>query len=90
MLTPFQVLWAIGASMVVLAGAQFLGRRACLVLGAAILLGHNLLDPIWPVPPQGVFDTSPPLWVALHAQMACRGRPVLRAASSTRCCRGWA
>src|SRR5687768_1723632 len=65
-----QVLWAIGGSMVILAGAQFLGRTACLVLGAAILLGHNLLDPIWPVPPQGVFDTSPPLWVALHAQMA--------------------
>ena len=69
-LTPMQVLWAIGGSMVILAGAQFLGRTACLVLGAAILLGHNLLDPIWPVPPQGVFDTSPPLWVALHAQMA--------------------
>ena len=68
-LTPFQVLWAIGASMVLLAGAQFLGRRACLVLGAAILLGHNLLDPIWPMP-HSVFDTSPPLWVALHAQMA--------------------
>ena len=68
-LTPFQVLWAIGASMVILAGAQFLGRRACLVLGAAILVGHNLLDPIWPMP-QSVFDTSPPLWVALHAQMA--------------------
>ena len=65
-----QVLWAIGGSMVILAGAQFLGRTACLALGAAILLGHNLLDPIWPVPPQGVFDTSPPLWVALHAQMA--------------------
>ena len=69
-LTPMQVLWAIGGSMVVLAGVQFLGRTACLVLGAAILLGHNLLDPVWPVPPQGVFDTSPPLWVALHAQMA--------------------
>ena len=68
-LTPFQVLWAIGSSMIVLAGAQFLGRRACLALGAAILLGHNLLDPIWPMP-QSVFDTSPPLWVALHAQMA--------------------
>jgi uncharacterized membrane protein len=69
-LTPLQVLWSIGASMVVLAGAQFLGRTACLALGVAILAGHNLLDPIWPVPPQGVFDTSQPVWVALHAQMA--------------------
>src|SRR5262245_61288702 len=34
-----QVIWAIGASMVVLAGAQFLGRYACLAMGAAILLG---------------------------------------------------
>jgi uncharacterized membrane protein len=69
-LTPMQVLWAIGGSMVVLAGAQFLGRRACLTLGAAIVLAHNTLDSWWPVPPQGVFDTSQPMWVSLHAQMA--------------------
>ena len=69
-LTAMQVLWAIGGSMVVLAGVQFFGRKTCLVLGAAILLGHNLLDPVWPVPPQGAFDTSQPLWVALHAQMS--------------------
>ena len=41
-----QVIWAIGASMVVLAGAQFLGQRVCLVIGGALLVGHNLLDPI--------------------------------------------
>jgi uncharacterized membrane protein len=64
-----QTLWAIGGSMVVLAGAQFLGRRACLALGAAVVLGHNLLDPLWPVAPQGIFDTSLPLWVSLHTQM---------------------
>jgi uncharacterized membrane protein len=74
-LTPLQVLWAIGSSMVVLAAAQFLGRRACFALGAAIVAGHNLLDPVWPVPPQGVFDTSQPLWVALHAQMAVVAGP---------------
>src|SRR5436190_15833733 len=33
-----QVIWAIGASMVVLSGAQFLGQRACLAIGGAILL----------------------------------------------------
>jgi uncharacterized membrane protein len=43
-----QVIWVIGASMMILAGAQFLGRHACLAIGAAIVLGHNLLDRIWP------------------------------------------
>jgi uncharacterized membrane protein len=73
-LIVLQVIWAIGASMVILAGAQRLGRSACLVLGAAIVLGHNLLDPIWPVP-QSIFDTSQPLWVSLHAQMAIVAGP---------------
>ena len=73
---PMQVIWAIGASMVVLAGAQFLGQRACLVIGGAILVGHNLLDPIWPAT-SGLFDTGHPLWVALHAQMAVAAWTVL-------------
>ena len=63
-----QVIWAIGASMIVLSGAQFLGQRACLAIGGAVLVGHNLLDPIWPVT-SGIFDASHPVWVALHAQM---------------------
>ena len=66
---PMQVIWVIGASMVVLAGAQFVGQRVCLIIGGAIVAGHNLLDPIWPAT-SGVLDTSHPLWVALHAQMA--------------------
>jgi uncharacterized membrane protein len=66
-LVPMQVIWVIGASLVVLAGAQFLGRRACLAIGASIILGHNLLDPVWPTP-HG-FSAVAPLWVALHAQM---------------------
>jgi uncharacterized membrane protein len=69
-----QVIWAIGASMVVLAGAQFLGRRACFAIGAAIVVGHNLLDPIWPAT-TGLFDTGHPWWVALHAQMAIASGP---------------
>jgi uncharacterized membrane protein len=64
-----QVIWAIGASMVLLAGAQFLGRRVCLVAGAVIVLGHNLLDAHWPAP-QGLFDTSLPPWAALHTPMS--------------------
>jgi uncharacterized membrane protein len=67
-LIPLQVIWAIGASMVVLAGAQFLGRRACLVIGLAIVLGHNLLDRVWPA--SQAFALGQPLWVALHAQMS--------------------
>lgn len=68
-----QVIWAIGASMVVLAGAQFLGRRACLAIGAAIVLGHNLLDPVWPA--ASTIGTTGPLWVVLHARQLCEVGP---------------
>jgi uncharacterized membrane protein len=61
-----QVIWAIGASMVVLAGAQFLGRRACLAIGAATLLGHNLLDVVWPA--ASTTGSTAPLWAVLHAR----------------------
>src|SRR5688572_12443914 len=69
-----QVIWAIGASMVLLAGAQFLGQRTCLIIGSAILIGHNLLDPIWPTT-SGILDTSHPWWVALHTQMGIASGP---------------
>jgi uncharacterized membrane protein len=61
-----QVIWAIGASMLILAGVQFLGRHACLAIGAAILLGHNLLDPIWPA--ASTTGSTAPVWAALHAR----------------------
>ena len=61
-----QVLWAIGASMVILAGVQFLGRRACLVIGAAILLGHNFLDAVWPASMTSA--STAPVWAALHSR----------------------
>jgi uncharacterized membrane protein len=70
-----QVIWAIGASMVVLSGLQWLGRRACFVLGVAIIAGHNLLDPIWPA--SKLADQQWPLWVALHSQMAIQVGPFL-------------
>jgi uncharacterized membrane protein len=63
---PLQVIWVIGASMVILAGAQFLGRRTCLVIGAAIVLGHNLLDPIWPA--ASTTGHTAGVWAALHAR----------------------
>jgi uncharacterized membrane protein len=73
---PLGVIWAIGVSMMVLAGAQRLGQRACLVIGAVMVAGHNLLDPIWPVT-AGIADAGQPLWVALHAQMAIDIGPIL-------------
>jgi len=69
-----QVIWAIGASMVVLAGAQFLGRRACLAIGAAVVLGHNLLDPVWPA--ASTTGTTGPLWAVLHARQLYEVGPV--------------
>jgi uncharacterized membrane protein len=64
-----QVIWAIGASMVLLSALQFLGRKVCLALGALIVLGHNALDGHWPVS-ASIVDTSPPLWAALHVSMS--------------------
>jgi uncharacterized membrane protein len=65
-----QVIWVIGASMILLAAFQWLGRPACLWIGAAILLTHNGLDSWWP--PNNPFAEDRPLWVALHAQTAYR------------------
>jgi uncharacterized membrane protein len=39
-----QVIWAIGASMVVLAGLVFLPRWAVAATGLVMIVGHNLLD----------------------------------------------
>jgi uncharacterized membrane protein len=64
-----QVIWVIGASMVLLSLLQFLGRKVCLALGVLIVLGHNALDGHWPAS-QGILDTAPPLWAALHVSMS--------------------
>src|SRR5512143_636563 len=74
-LVPMQVIWAIGASMVVLAAAQFLGRGACLAIGLTIVCGHNLLDGTWPT--VGMFEQGAPVWVALHSQMAAAVGPFM-------------
>jgi uncharacterized membrane protein len=74
---PLQVIFAIGASMVVLAGAQFLGRRTCACIGAAIVLGHNLLDPVWPQTRLLDASTGGPLWAALHSQTTYLVGPIL-------------
>jgi len=68
-----QVIWAIGASMVLLAACQFLGARACLGIGALIVLGHNALDPLWPEPDITAGDSSP--WALLFYQGSFRLGP---------------
>jgi uncharacterized membrane protein len=69
-----QVIWVIGAGMVVLAGAQYLGPRACLALGLAIVFGHNLLDPVWPA--GSTAGITRPLWVVLHARQVYEVGPL--------------
>ena len=59
-------LWAIGFSMIALAGLVFLPPRAVLLLGAVILIFHNLLDPVH----APAFGDWAPLWSILHEQGA--------------------
>jgi uncharacterized membrane protein len=57
-----QVIWAIGLSMIALAGLVHLPRAALIAVGAVLVLGHNLLDPI-------AFAPGEPgrvLWAILH------------------------
>src|SRR5262245_29821968 len=72
---PMQVIWAIGLSMVVLAGLQRFGRTACLTMGLVIVSAHNLLDPIWPA--TQLLDQQWPAWTALHSQMSVHLGPFL-------------
>lgn len=57
-----QVIWAIGWSMIALAGFVLLPRNASLIVGIAIIAGHNLLDPITPQQ----FGGAAILWTVLH------------------------
>jgi len=66
----FQVIWAIGASMVVLAGLIHLNKTILLVLGLAIVAGHNLLDVYGYSSIQYATGGGPPdfLWYLVHQQ----------------------
>lgn len=57
-----QVIWAIGWSMIALAGLVLLPRVAVLGVGLAIVVGHNLLDPITPQQ----FGDYALIWTFLH------------------------
>ena len=65
-----QVIWAIGVSMIVLAGLIHLPLRAIAVFGVAMILLHNLLDPIripfWQGPGTPAPDALGSLWMILH------------------------
>jgi uncharacterized membrane protein len=57
-----QVIWAIGLSMIVLAGAAYLPRQWIIAIGLTIVIGHNLLSPIQFS--SGEFGYS--VWTVLH------------------------
>ena len=59
-----QVIWAVGASMVFLGALQRLSVRAIGIVGTAIVLLHNLLDPIRSTQ----FGGGAILWTLLHEQ----------------------
>jgi uncharacterized membrane protein len=57
-----QVIWAIGLSMIALAGLLWLPRLALVGVALAIMLGHNLLTPVVIAPGEGGYT----LWAILH------------------------
>ncbi len=61
-----QVIWAIGVSMICLAGAVHLSRTVVVALGVAIVCGHNLLDGIVLAPGDAFYVP----WALLHQRAA--------------------
>lgn len=65
-----QVIWAIGVSMVVLAGLVHLPMAAIALFGIAMIVLHNLLDGIhvqgWQGPGSPVPSAAARLWMVLH------------------------
>ncbi|MEP6897840.1 MAG: heparan-alpha-glucosaminide N-acetyltransferase domain-containing protein [Rhodanobacter sp.] len=61
--TIITVLWALGWSMIVLAGLIHLPDWAIVTFGVVMAAGHNLLDGI----PADTFGSFAPLWSVLHA-----------------------
>ncbi|MBW6526273.1 DUF1624 domain-containing protein [Sphingomonas sp. RHCKR7] len=57
-----QVIWAIGWSMIALAGLLWLPRAALVAVAVALVAGHNLLDPVR----LGAAHPFHPIWAMLH------------------------
>jgi uncharacterized membrane protein len=57
------VIWALGLSMIVLAGLVFLPEMAVAAIALAMIFGHNLLDGIQPAS----FGSLAGIWNLLHA-----------------------
>ncbi len=70
-MTPLQVIWAIGWSMVALAGLVHLPVRVVGGLGIAMIALHNALDGIAPER----FGALAPLWAILHVASPLRFGP---------------
>lgn len=66
-----QVIWAIGASMVVLAGLVWLPRMAIGAVGIAMIAGHNLFDGVHAAD----FGATGWMWNVLHEQALLGGAP---------------
>jgi uncharacterized membrane protein len=56
--TIVNVLWALGWSMIALSGLVYLPVRAVTGIGLAMIVGHNLLDPV---------KSNSALWTILHS-----------------------
>ena len=59
---PAGVLWAIGWSMVILAGLIWLPKRVVMVFALVLIAGHNLFDDVEPK----TFGRFGWLWDVLH------------------------
>jgi uncharacterized membrane protein len=67
-----QVIWAIGCSMIVLAGLIFLPLRAVAAFGLLLIFAHNALDPIRS---QSFGGATQWLWITLHETNVIMPRP---------------
>ena len=63
-LVIFQVIWAIGCSMIVLSALIFLPRQLILAFGLLLIFGHNALDGI----KAATLGSNAGLWNILHEQ----------------------
>ena len=69
--TVLQVIWAIGWSMIVLAGLSHVPRSVVLGVGALLVVGHNAFDGVH----AASFGALAPLWNVIHERAALHPLP---------------